>query len=900
MLITFQSFANYPVVEGGGVNQWETSKPYNTGTIVWDNFDFYRVLLPHTSTVLATDRAAGDIQKMVDPNDYLVGLTSNIQDQFDVHTTNIGTNATDIGDNVTAIGINASNITTNATDIGDNVTAIGINASNISTNTTDIGTNATNIGTNATNIGLNTTAIGNNATNIGTNATNIGTNTTAIGLNTNHRTTVVGNPHAVTKAEVGLGNVDNTSDANKPISTATQTALDLKADQDLNNLTTTSVNVDLIPSANQAKDLGTPSLAWRDAYVALKVSVGPETEPMNLRAGYPSPSGATVNGVELITEFSSRELALTTQSKFTTVDSERILLETGNSVNGNSGDIEFRTGVPTGTGARGDIEVFATSLDMNATNIVGVADPILAKDAANKDYVDANSGSGTGINILENSGFESGVDSGWTYTAGKVTELSSGTQLNRKKSARFDPALVGEFIVSADYTLQDDLIGTSCQASIYYTGGDEFLSFRVIDDDLNVLASAPLVAHGSANYETIFFLCPNAAKIAGSANTGIIQLEVYQNSATDAAAIQLDLMYLGSLRGLIETASPDVCSARIQNNGVASIISQSGDCIDSVSRTAAGKVLITYKTGYYTLAPVVVGSTNSSDSYVGVLNSTSSSVEINTQNHLQTISYQIGDRNFEVTFTKQGADAKQRIQLYKPFPKTVDLENTLSVKIAGNVTISEGATGIDWVNGNPTAASPSVLTFNAGVFTVVPVCTISVTGNTGVISAILNTVTTTNLSYYGVLNHANLGGLVNAANVEIDCEKQGADRKEVTEIPQIVGQVRNSAAEANLRNVTIEACIINNNGTASIDTASTLCESWVQSVVWSALGQTSLTLKSGAFSVVPLCWANAGDSTYQGTATGQSTTIVTTVTRATAAGGLADTPITVICLGVKQ
>jgi hypothetical protein len=34
---------------------------------------------------------------------------------------------------------------------------------------------------------------------------------------------------ALTKSSVGLGNVDNTSDANKPVSTATQTALDLKA-----------------------------------------------------------------------------------------------------------------------------------------------------------------------------------------------------------------------------------------------------------------------------------------------------------------------------------------------------------------------------------------------------------------------------------------------------------------------------------------------------------------------------------------------------------------------------------------------------------------------------------------------------------------------------------------------
>jgi hypothetical protein len=39
------------------------------------------------------------------------------------------------------------------------------------------------------------------------------------------------NPHSVTKAQVGLSNVDNTSDADKPISTATQTALNLKLNE---------------------------------------------------------------------------------------------------------------------------------------------------------------------------------------------------------------------------------------------------------------------------------------------------------------------------------------------------------------------------------------------------------------------------------------------------------------------------------------------------------------------------------------------------------------------------------------------------------------------------------------------------------------------------------------------
>lgn len=40
------------------------------------------------------------------------------------------------------------------------------------------------------------------------------------------------NPHGVTKAQVGLGNANDTSDADKPISIATQEALDLKANAD--------------------------------------------------------------------------------------------------------------------------------------------------------------------------------------------------------------------------------------------------------------------------------------------------------------------------------------------------------------------------------------------------------------------------------------------------------------------------------------------------------------------------------------------------------------------------------------------------------------------------------------------------------------------------------------------
>lgn len=50
-----------------------------------------------------------------------------------------------------------------------------------------------------------------------------------------------GNWVAVTKSDVGLGSVDNTSDASKPVSTATQAALDLK--QNLISLVTPTGDV---------------------------------------------------------------------------------------------------------------------------------------------------------------------------------------------------------------------------------------------------------------------------------------------------------------------------------------------------------------------------------------------------------------------------------------------------------------------------------------------------------------------------------------------------------------------------------------------------------------------------------------------------------------------------------
>jgi len=72
------------------------------------------------------------------------------------------------------------------------------------------------------------TQITTNQTDIASEVTNRTTADTTLQNTLTSHTFNISNPHSVTKTQVGLGNVDNTSDLNKPISTATQTALDTK------------------------------------------------------------------------------------------------------------------------------------------------------------------------------------------------------------------------------------------------------------------------------------------------------------------------------------------------------------------------------------------------------------------------------------------------------------------------------------------------------------------------------------------------------------------------------------------------------------------------------------------------------------------------------------------------
>lgn len=79
---------------------------------------------------------------------------------------------------------------------------------------------------------------------------------------------VAGKTGAVTldKADVGLGNVDNTSDANKPVSTAVQTALDAKQDELVSGTSIKTINSESLLGSG---DISVATQSDLDDYLAL-------------------------------------------------------------------------------------------------------------------------------------------------------------------------------------------------------------------------------------------------------------------------------------------------------------------------------------------------------------------------------------------------------------------------------------------------------------------------------------------------------------------------------------------------------------------------------------------------------------------------------------------------------
>jgi hypothetical protein len=394
-----------------------------------------------------------------------------------------------------------------------------------------------------------------------------------------------------------------------------------------------------------------------------------------------------------------------------------------------------------------------------------------------------------------------------------------------------------------------------------------------------------LPLHSRSSYESVYFKCPTEADVATLASNGNVRLVTYQSTTTNAPSMTMDDFHLGALIGLVETILPDTFSAKVSAAGVVS--DENVDFINGNCALSTSTFTCSYNAGIFNTAPNCTVSTPAQSYYIFNTNNLAN-VQVTTQSSGGILTAQ----PFTISCQKSGSDAKQGVQVYKSIPKVSQNENVFSAQVSSTGVVN--TENVDFINGNCTSAQPSVCTFNSGVFTTTPSCIAIPLGSTQITFSNIPTISASSVS---VMNSSNASSQAVAYN--LICQKQGADYKLPTVQPIVIGQVTNSAAESGLTNVRTESCRVNNSGTATLDTANSLCAGWVQSVSRTSAGAVAWTLISGIFSQQPVCVASGiGGLIMAFSVTVSSTTVINTTT---ANGSLAATDgnLYIVCQGKR-
>lgn len=129
--------------------------------------------------------------------------------------------------------------------------------------------------------------------------------------------------------------------------------------------------------------------------------------------------------------------------------------------------------------------------------------------------IGSGSGSGgSGLNLIENSGFEDGTV-GYSNTGGTVAVVSSGSNLLFDlKSVTFTASGSGQIFETAAITVPEGLKGTNCLARIKYKGGDANWIFEATDSSNVALGTPVTLKTSSVVTEAIDnFICPSSGSI---------------------------------------------------------------------------------------------------------------------------------------------------------------------------------------------------------------------------------------------------------------------------------------------------------------------------------------------------------------------------------------------------
>lgn len=514
----------------------------------------------------------------------------------------------------------------------------------------------------------------------------------------------------------------------------------------------------------------------------------------------------------------------------------------------------------------------------------------------------AGEGSTGGLQVLSNAGFEDGITTGWTSSVGDTSELvTSGCTLGTncplqgEKSLRFNPSAQNDYFESSLTTLPEALYGVSCEARFKYIGGDTNLSAYVINGDgetvgqyRNQSGLNQLPAHSIAGYESVYFLCPSKASVVADNDKGDLKIKINNDGASAAVDADYDDFYLGNFLGLSESVLPDTLTAIITAGAAITSTNTSPNWISSCTNPGAGSYTCTVS-GLTQIASCgaseIAGSFNQHCDAV-MTDASTLVITCDNSNAAPHVGINVG---FNVWCHKQGADAKQSVQIFKSIPKIADNDNNFSAFIASDGGVTNE--NVDWINGNCTISETSRYTCNyiSNLGLSNPMnCTYGIAHNLGSeIVTVLTNSTTLNAHY----TYAPAGTQVQRAHW-IHCQKSGSDYKTPVVQPIIVNQVETKKAAG----IRTEACRFDNNGTATVNNESQICD-WVTGVTRDSAGVIVPTFS--AFAYPPVCTCTSYDPTNQECVITQTTTTSAVVRTYTAGGGAADANLYLQCKGAR-
>jgi hypothetical protein len=249
---------------------------------------------------------------------------------------------------------------------------------------------------------------------------------------------------ALAKGDVGLSSVDNTSDASKPVSTAQQTALNLKANLTANTFTDTQT-------------IARGSVSSGSGLAVTSTWTGGGTFPGSIFLNITDTSSAAASllmdlQVGGVSKFSVRKDGTITSPTNITVNSG------GQAVTAGAGSIYAALGYQVGNGAQ---VTFSNGTNFSAG---------FARSATGSDHLRATNG-GSGNLTFEASGFAQAINASAKTSAYTVT-VADGTIINDSTSGTFVENLPAANAVAPGRMFVMLNIGTSNQVTITRAGSD--------------------------------------------------------------------------------------------------------------------------------------------------------------------------------------------------------------------------------------------------------------------------------------------------------------------------------------------------------------------------------------------------------------------------------------------